>query len=352
MKLVKYLFIALVFVSSCKEDEEEVKTPNYPEKYGAGMYVVTDNGITFVKDDVVEGQIYQNVNGTSITSPKKIKFSGSKAYIVADKIRIADAKTFGSLGTVGGFEDLSDLEVVSHSRLFTLDKGDSKLKVVDLDKLEITSDIETGDSTHPAFIISHWYRSYALNGGGIADSLNDSTIVAVDFRDNVVPLADFMGKVIVGDNPSAAIWHGNLKVLCKGIYDENNIIDNVESSFYSVDPWGVEVDWSGTLSGIYNAKNLVKIDQGLRYYFTAKDGIYWMVDNPTSTTQVLNVESDVLALKWEWYAVNDSTNAQSGMLYFNDVNNAPNTVYKYNLATSAYCDTIVVDGPVRDINFY
>ena len=40
------------------------------------------------------------------------------------------------------------------------------------------------------------------------------------------------------------------------------------------------------------------------------------------------------------------------MLYINDAVYNPNIVYKFNQATALYCDTIVVDGPVKDIAFY
>jgi hypothetical protein len=31
---------------------------------------------------------------------------------------------------------------------------------------------------------------------------------------------------------------------------------------------------------------------------------------------------------------------------------SPNSIYKYNLDLSVFIDTIIVDGNVRDINFY
>ena len=39
------------------------------------------------------------------------------------------------------------------------------------------------------------------------------------------------------------------------------------------------------------------------------------------------------------------------MLYMNDLDN-PNTIYKYNFNLLSFTDTIIVDGNVRDINFY
>ena len=65
-----------------------------------------------------------------------------------------------------------------------------------------------------------------------------------------------------------------------------------------------------------------------------------------------NIESDVLLIRNERYPINDTTEALSDMLYLNDAENNPNILYKYNLVLSSFTDTIIVDGNVRDINFY
>jgi hypothetical protein len=54
------------------------------------------------------------------------------------------AKTFEHKGMISGFVKPVDFDFVSNDRLFVVDKGDSKVKVVDLKNMEITSDIETG----------------------------------------------------------------------------------------------------------------------------------------------------------------------------------------------------------------
>ena len=57
MKLINYLLIALVFVSSCKEDNEPA--PTFAKDYGDGMYIVTENGVSFYDGEVVKNQIYK-----------------------------------------------------------------------------------------------------------------------------------------------------------------------------------------------------------------------------------------------------------------------------------------------------
>jgi len=351
MKLINYLLIALVFVSSCKEEEDD-PAPTFAKDYGDGMYIVTENGVSFYDGQVVKNQIYKEVNGTTLSNPKKIKFRGTKAYIVTDnQIVTANVKTFESKEIIDGFVNATDFDFVDYDRLFVVDKGDARVKVVDLVSLDITSDIETGDVTNPSFIISNWYRSFVLNSGAVADSLKDSTIVCIDYSDQAIPLADLMGSIEVGENPNSAIFINNFKILCKGIYDPDNLLWNTFSSLSKVDPWNMELDWNVPL-GVYNAKNLTSNTSGTVFFFTANSGVHNMYDDGSSVTTIIPILSDVLFVKTELYAVNDTTNGYSNMLYINDAVYNPNIVYKFNQATAFYCDTIVVNAPVKDIAFY
>jgi len=351
MKFLNCLLVVLLLFSACKKESEE--TPTYSKDYGSGMYIVTENGISFYDGEVVENQIYKKVNGSSILNGKKIKFRGTKAYIVTDnQILTANVKTFENKEEINGFTNVVDFDFVSHDRLFVVDKGDSKVKVVDLLTLDITSDIEAGDAVSPSFIISKWYRSIVLNSGAIADTLKDTTIIAIDNKDALISLANFMGSIEVGVNPNSAVWNYDLKILCKGIYDENNIASNTESSLSKVDGWNMELDWNVLLTNIYNAQNLISNTSDTRYYFTADDGIYQMNNDGSGVSKKINFTSDFIDAKYERYDLTDTTWTNVNMLYLNDAVNNPNTIYKYNLFTNVFCDTIVADGNVRDINFY
>lgn len=351
MKLINYLLIALVFISSCKE--ETVDAPELAKDYGEGMYIATENGVSFYDGEVVKNQIFKAVNGTVLSSVSKIKFKGTKAYIAAgNQIVTANIETFENKDVISGFVNAVDFEFVSFERLFVVDKEDAKVKVVDLVSSDITSDIETGDESSPTFIATTWYRSITLNGGAIADSLKDTTIVAIDFKDGVVPLADFMGSIEVGENPNSAVWINDLKVLCKGIYDPNNPLSNTESSLSKIDAWDMELDWNVTLNNIYDAQNFTSDDSDTKYFFTAIDGVYQMSNDGSNVSQKINFTSDFLNVKVERYDLTDTTFAYAHMLYVNDAVNSNNTIYKYNIVTSAFCDTIVVNGAVNDLNFY
>ena len=356
MKFYSYLFVILTIVSSCKEEED---APTFSKDYGSGMYISTDNGVSFYKDGVVKNQIYKEVNGQTLTGVERIKFSGTKAFILAGDMYSVNIETFEDKGIASGFVNPVDLTFVSpDDRAFVVDKDDSKVKEVDLDRMEIASVIETGDSTKPIFIVSTSSRSIVMNGGAEPDSLKDSTIVVIDHRDELVPLAENMGGLYVGDNPNSALAINGLTILCKGIYDPNDLTTQTQSTLVTVNPWDLLINGNTTLNGVYNAQNLISNNDETEYYFTAADGIYRMDPNTIVVTKFPDlVLSDVLYYQDEQYAIYsvvDSTTYyyNRDILYINDSQNSKNTIYKYNLDIDQYIDTIIVNGNVRDINFY
>ena len=64
MKFSKLLILALLVVTSCKKDDPI--DPIFEDKYGEGMYIVTDVGVNFYNylDSLpqVKNQIYNSVN--------------------------------------------------------------------------------------------------------------------------------------------------------------------------------------------------------------------------------------------------------------------------------------------------
>ena len=350
MKLLNYLLVVVLFVSACKKESENA--PTYSKDYGSGMYIVTENGISFYDGEVVKNQIYKKVNGSSILNGKKIKFRGTKAYIITDnQILTANVKTFENKEEINGFTNAVDFDFVSHDRLFVVDKGDSKVKVVDLLTSDITADIETGAHTQPVFIVSNSYKSFVLNGGGVAAQTKDSTAVAIEYRDNLVQLADFTGNLLVGDNPNSAVLSGHLIILCQGVFDPINSINNTESSLSDVNQYSNQVYSTNILAGIYNAQNLISNWDNSSCYLTAEGGVYRLNPNTLNVNLLVSVNASVISTITESYADSDTTVAYSEMLYMNDLDN-PNTIYKYSFSLLSFTDTIIVDGAVKDIAFY
>ena len=73
--------------------------------------------------------------------------------------------------------------------------------------------------------------------------------------------------------------------------------------------------------------------------------------NTLNTNLIVSVNASVINAIVESFAVNDTTTVSYEMLYMNDAD-SPNSIYKYNRNLSVFVDTIIVDGNIRDINFY
>ena len=356
MRLLNLVLLISLIISSCKNDEVDVQV--FEENYAEGMYVTTDIGVSYYnyQDSLadVKNQIFKKVNMATLNSPKKIKFFGDRAYILAENyLVVVNSKTFEDLGSIYGFVNASDFDFLgSTNRILVADKGDSKAKVIDLDRMEITTDIETGDSTRPVFILSNSFKSFVLNGGGESTINKDSTIISIEYKDDLVNLADFEGSLIVGKNPNSALFtsSGRLKVLCKGVYESANTLINTQSSLSDVNQYNNEVYSTDFLSGIYNAQNLVPNYNNSGCFLTADGGVYRLNLNGLGVSLIESVNANVLSSKTEAYADTDSTVAYSDMLYMNNLD-APNHVYKYNVNLSLFVDTIIVDGVVLDIKF-
>lgn len=349
-----YILILIILFISCEKNDE--KQVNHEDNYGEGIYILTTNGVSYYNylDTLgVQQNIFSAVNGGNIDNPKRMKIDDDKAYIIGNRLYVVDIKSFYLEGEVLGFNNLVDCDIVSFNRVFALDKGESKLKVVDLDKYEITTHIETGDSTKPSFITSRWYRSFILNGGGIPAVKKDSTMIMIDHKDQRVPLVDFAEQVLLGDNPNSAVFSnesgtGMLTVLCRGIYNTAFPNNDTESSLYQIHPWsGSIIDYT-TLSGIYNGQSLIQSTDNELLYLSGVDGVY-EVSVPTMTYSLLsNRNTTVLQIQSETYNTTDTTSILIDMIYMNDLQE-PGFIFKYNTNLNSFVDSFSVTGDVIDI---
>ena len=340
------VLISFVFLSC----EPETPSQTFANNYGNGTYILTTNGLHFIKKNTnnINNQVFELTNNVAIENPKSLLAYGSRLYIVGNDFYSTDINSLQLLGQVGGFTNASHCAIIPQNRAFVSDRDESSVKLIDLNDYRIISEIETGENTSPSIIINKYDKSFVLNGG---NNMNyDSTLVTITYKDDLIPLADFSGNLVIGKNPSSAVNSGNINVLCAGVYDESNPSDNIESSFYNIYPTDLLINFSQNLSGIYNANNLVETSNGNNYYFTANNGIYRTNTSMSNVNLVIPIQSDVLNINTEKYAVNDSTDAYSNFLYMNDLNNS-GTLYKYNINLSSFVDTISVNGQIIDIAF-
>ena len=360
MKLLKFFLIFSIIISSCKPDEDKEPTVNLPKDYGQGMYILTDQGVSFYNylavDSlrVVTENIYKKVNNTDIIQPKSIHISGKQAYIIGDKVYVVDIETFESLGSISGFSDPASCVRVDNDRLYVVDKGASSVKIVDLSKLEVVWHIETGEGTQPINIVNNWFRAIVMNGGGDTKEERDSSIISIDYftQDNYVVVNNSSGLLNLGYNPNSAVFGGagggDMWVLCKGIYDLQNPIDNAESSIFRVWPYDSLATYNNTIfNGIYNAHHLIKNYANTELFFIAEGGIYKTDWTMSPNNDIQNIEPDFLTLNRE--KINDSIFVE--YIYTNDANQS-GKVLKYEAWSGFPIDTITVSGNVLEVAFY
>ena len=206
MKIYHLIFVLILFFSCNKEDENNNVIP--PNNFGSGIYIVNDQGISFLKDNVLTENIFYNTNNITLSNPKKIKFRGTKAYIISDNITTVNVNNFDLKDVIDGFTDLADIDFISFDRVFAIDNGDSKVKVIDLITNQITEDIETGDNTYPSFIVSGKDKSFVLNGGSNINNYIDSTFIIIDHKNNQIPTTDIIASRFLASNPSSGVYIG------------------------------------------------------------------------------------------------------------------------------------------------
>ena len=197
------------------------------------------------------------------------------------------------------------------------------------------------------------FAAFVINSGGDNLSDYDSTVVAIDLKDGVVPINNFAGNMITGKNPSSVLNDENIIVLCTGIYDESNMSNNEESSFSRIGAGNLNVISNTVLNGIYNADNLCVNESDTRFYFTASDGVYWSDKSSFNTHLVTNkkVPNVLISNNETYFDVTDSIYKTVNYLWCNDQNN-PNYLYKINFQSSEIEDSIMLDSPIIDLEIY
>ncbi len=337
MNIFKYFLVLLVIISACKKEEKELEVI-LPKDYGEGMYILTDQGIYFYNYlavdtlRIVTENIYKKVNNTEIIQPKSLHISGKQAYIIGDKLYIANMETFGSEGTISGFSNPVSCRKIDENRLYVVDKGASSVKMVDLSKLEVLGHIETGDSSRPANIVGSWFRAFVLNGGGDAFSDRDSSIVSIDYFQSGVAINDFSAKLDVGYNPNSAVFSANhLWVLCKGVYNSQDPSQNRQSTMYKIAPWSNVINDDKDLTSIYNADNLAINESKSRIFFSSTDGIYITDLTIYPILHISGIDASFITINTE--SINDSTNVE--YLYTNDANQS-GLILKYEAWTGSF----------------
>ncbi len=350
----KYLFILItVLIFGCKPDNDPIISPS--NDYGKGLYILTEEGVNFYdyKNNELKENIYSSVNGLSLINPSSLRNYGERMYIVTENIfHVVDVDNFLSEFFVDGFDNAQDCEYAKFNRVYVSDKGSSEIKVVDLNTREVSAHIKTGENANPSDIVLSWERAFVVNSGG-DDPLNyDSTICAINVKDGVIPINEFSGNILVDKNPVSILHNGSIIVLCKGVYDENNPAINEESSIVLVGAGSLNLQTSNTLSGLYDADNLLINNSGTKYYITTSEGVYYISTSSFNHTLVTDKKVPTsMIINRESFANTDTTSLVVDFLYMND-NNNKDYIYKYNVYLDQFVDSFQLTSEVIDLEIH
>ncbi|MGY8989695.1 MAG: hypothetical protein ACKVJA_05510 [Flavobacteriales bacterium] len=352
-KILLLLFVSFLLMAC---PPETIDSPIYDKDYGKGLYILTEKGVNFYDfdEDTLKEDIYSTVNGALLQNPSSLNIYGDKMYIVTkNTFHKVDAETFHSEFSIGGFTDAQQCEYAKINRFYVTDKGESEIKVVDLLIRDISGHVKVGDTVYPTDIIVNWGRAFVINSGGEDIMDYDSTIVAIDVKDGVIPINNFAGNIITGKNPSSVVNDGNIIVLCRGIYDESNTLNNEESSFSRIGAGNLNVVSNTVLNGIYNADNLCVNEINTRFYFTASDGVYWSNKSSFNPQLITNkkVPNVLISNNETYFDLTDSLYKTVNYLWFNDHDN-PEYLYKLNSQTNTCEDSIILNSPIIDLEIY
>ncbi|MGY8951666.1 MAG: hypothetical protein ACKVJW_07765, partial [Flavobacteriales bacterium] len=148
------------------------------------------------------------------------------------------------------------------------------------------------------------------------------------------------------------IHNGAMVVLCKGVYDEIDPTNNIESSICLVGTGSLNAVSSTTLNGLYNADNLILNYSETKYYITSSSGVYYLSASSLNKTLVTDKKiPTVLEINRESFANTDTTFLIVDFLYMND-ENKKDYIYKYNVYLNQFVDSFQVDSDVIDLEVY
>ena len=121
------LLISFVFLSCDPETSSQIFT----NKYGSGTYILTSNGLNFIKKNTnnINNKIFETTNNLSLQNPKSLLVYGSRLYVVADDFYSTDINSLQLLGQVNGFTNASNCAIIPQNRAFVSDSDESSVKL-------------------------------------------------------------------------------------------------------------------------------------------------------------------------------------------------------------------------------
>jgi hypothetical protein len=240
-RFVLLLALGTLLLTAC--DPKEDATP--AGKYESGVLISHEgpfqDGTGTVSyfnraTKAVENDIFAATNGRPLGNlVQSVGVHNGKAYVVvnnANRVEIADAKDFRSLGVISGLASpryfLGLTEEKAYVSQWGADGLTGSVAVVDLRTNAVTRTIPTGRGAERMLKVNN--NVYVTQAGGYG---NDNRVIVLDANTDAV-----VTRIVVGDNPNSIQLDANNKlwVSCGGFRDYQNPALNTAGSLVRINP--------------------------------------------------------------------------------------------------------------------
>ncbi len=241
--LLFYVAFLAIFISSCSDDDEDVKEPEGDYKSG---YFITNEGpfqngsgtITFVEDGgPVSQNVYKTVNGEDLGNiVNSMGIADDKAYIVvnnSNKVVVVNRYTMEKEAVIIGDD-------ISNPRYFVAGDGkgyisnwgdpfnteDDFITVISLSNNLVLTTIPVGEG--PEKMLLDGGKLYVCLQGGYGQN---NKVVVIETEDNTID-----ANLVVGDVPNSILYDRNsdIWVLCQGKPDYSG--EETNGSLFKIEP--------------------------------------------------------------------------------------------------------------------
>jgi hypothetical protein len=340
-RLAPLLAVGTLLLTAC--DPKEDATP-------AGKY---ENGVLISHEGKFQGgtgtvsyfnratkSIENDIFGTTNARPlgnvvQSVSIHNGKAYVVVNngnKIEVADAKDFKSLGVISGLAFpryfLGLTEEKAYVSQWGADGLTGSVAVVDLRTNAVTRTIPTGRGAERMTKVNN--NVYVTQVGGYG---NDNRVIVLDANTDAV-----VTRIVVGDNPNSIQLDANNKlwVSCGGFRDYQNPALNTAGSLVRISPVSNAVELTLPFGDTAESPGEMTINRaGNALFYTYSGAVYRHDIGSTSlnATPVINRSFYGLGI-----------DPADDVLYAADAGdyNSNGKVIRYNPATGVALDSVQV----------
>ncbi len=280
------LFIAVLFLSSCKKDNG----PNDGIKYiPSGMFVVNEGqfmggnaSISYFRTNssYTNVDLYSAINNVPLGDvAQSMSIFNGFGYIVVNnskKVEVVNMNDFHRAGTINGLESPRHFLGINNNTGYVSDWTANNIKIINLVTNTVTGTIPCGAGPEEMLLTNN--KVFVCNVGGFG---NDSTITVIDVNTNSV-----ISTIQVGLNPNSIKQdnNGNIWVLCGGTIGADytpGTADDIGGTLIQIDP---------TTYSIIKQLNFASDQHPLKMNTnSAKDKLYYLQGNSSTTGKVFRM---------------------------------------------------------------